>query len=178
MLWWCVGGLIVAFAVLMLIGIWGERTSKREAEAKRQLRAERIAAIAPLLELPALWAQGETEKDVVGESHYQDELNAIMGGENVRRREATLVAEPENPHDPNAVQVVIAAMPVGYLKRADASKYQTLVRLASASGRRIATEAVILGGHELEDGSQAYFGVKLFLVTPAKLKKLIDGLIE
>jgi protoporphyrinogen oxidase len=50
---------------------------------------------------------GGLEVGVVGESHYQDALTAIVGGkrpESVRiPTQATLVPEPDNPYDPNAV---------------------------------------------------------------------------
>lgn len=61
---------------------------------------------------------------VVGESFYQPALLAVTGaaaGEEVRHDcIAELVPEPENPHDPNAVKVMIEGQQVGHLSRSDA----------------------------------------------------------
>ena len=54
--------------------------------------------------------------EAVGESHYQDALERIVGG---RRNEAVyfraiavLSSEPDNPHDPHAIVVRINGEPV------------------------------------------------------------------
>jgi len=59
---------------------------------------------------------------VVGESQYQDALARI--GEKIQTCSATLLPEPSNPFDGNAVVVQIDGMTVGYLCRADARRYQ------------------------------------------------------
>lgn len=65
---------------------------------------------------------------VVGESHYQDALKALaarLGAEGIFT--ARLVPEPDNPHDTNAVAVVIDEQgggTVGYLAREIARTYQ------------------------------------------------------
>jgi HIRAN domain len=68
---------------------------------------------------------GDDTLEVVGESRYQDALWAIVGG---RRRdavryetEAVLEPEPHNPHDPNAIQVLVEGHLVGYLSRENAA---------------------------------------------------------
>lgn len=63
---------------------------------------------------------------VVGESHYRDNLRKIAGpggttGVNVNVT-ARLIAEPKNPHDPNAVRVDVNGRTVGYLGRDDAAE--------------------------------------------------------
>lgn len=64
---------------------------------------------------------------VVGESFYQPALRAITCTEEGEAVEcdciAELVPEPENPHDSNAVKVVIDGSKVGHLSRANAVKY-------------------------------------------------------
>ena len=69
--------------------------------------------------------------DVVGESHYQEALWSIVGtaepdadGRIRVRCRADLVAEPDNPYDPNAVQVIVKKQVVGYLRRVDAAVVQ------------------------------------------------------
>jgi hypothetical protein len=55
--------------------------------------------------------EGRETLEVVGESHYQDQLWRAVGGfQNDRVRHdvlAVLVPEPDNPHDENAIMVVI-----------------------------------------------------------------------
>lgn len=67
--------------------------------------------------------------DVVGESEYDSNLRRVLAAKNAaavgksRARQfvvATLVHEPNNPHDKNAVRVDIAGLTVGYVKRAQA----------------------------------------------------------
>ena len=70
---------------------------------------------------------------VSGESHYQDALKAAMQSkpEFEPTFEATLVAEPSNEFDPNAVAVIIAPFgKVGYVPKAVAERFQKVVRAA------------------------------------------------
>jgi hypothetical protein len=93
-----------------------------------------------------LW--GRELVNVAGESHYQDALRAIAGdaGGQVRlEREATLVPEPDNPHDANAVKVLIGGRLVGYLPRAEAVAYGDLVRDVTERGREARCEAMVAG---------------------------------
>lgn len=61
---------------------------------------------------------------VVGTSFHVENLVALCGPatDHVRRtpKEAVLVLEDDNPHDPNAVRVDIDGLVVGHLSRADA----------------------------------------------------------
>jgi hypothetical protein len=70
-----------------------------------------------------LFPGGET-LEVVGEAYYQDALWRIVGGHTVHlvRHEivASLLPEPRNPYDPNAVKIVINGLLVGHLSREDA----------------------------------------------------------
>lgn len=91
--------------------------------------------------------RGHELVNVAGESHYQDALRAIAGPGEVRlETEAQLVAEPDNPHDANAVRVEIEGAKVGYLPRALAAAWTP--RLAELAARRRvgACEATIIGG--------------------------------
>src|SRR3989442_11377239 len=65
---------------------------------------------------------------IVGESHYQEALEAICGprsdeGED-RRVEARLVLEDDNPHDSMAGRVDIQGLTVGYLSREPPRQYR------------------------------------------------------
>ncbi len=70
---------------------------------------------------------------VSGESHYQDALKAAKRSkpEFEPTFDATLVAEPSNEFDPNAVAVIIAPFgKVGYVPKVAAERFQTIVRAA------------------------------------------------
>lgn len=59
---------------------------------------------------------------IAGTSYYQDELEVIAGGRSfagTRRRllTVTLIREPDNPYDENAVRVDAAGVAVGHLPR-------------------------------------------------------------
>ncbi len=99
--------------------------------------------------------------DVVGESHYQENLRRICGrptanGEN-RWKSATLVPEPDNPHDGKAVRVDISGRTVGYLPRESAGR---LFATLPAEGLQV--RAHITGGWQRK-GSRGHYGVKVTL---------------
>lgn len=108
---------------------------------------------------------GAEQIEVVGESHYQDQLRRIAGDESTRVRlttTATLLAENDNPYDSNAVSVWIAGSKVGHLSRNDAASLRPgLLRLVKEHQQPIALPAVIVGGGSRNDGSPAAFGVWL-----------------
>jgi hypothetical protein len=86
----------------------------------------------------------------VGESFYLDELNEILRGtpKHKGRYEtiATLSPEPSNPHDPNAIRVLIGDKPVGHLSRSDAKTFQKSHAAALASEQVIQCKARLTGG--------------------------------
>jgi hypothetical protein len=72
---------------------------------------------------------GDEDLEVVGESFYQPNLwqlaGARPGGQRVREDiYAVLVAEDNNPYDPNAVAVWINGLKVGHLSRENAQRYR------------------------------------------------------
>ena len=104
--------------------------------------------------------------NVAGESHYQEalrELAGTAGGDVVRIEvEASLVPEPDNPHDPNAVMVQISERLVGYLPRDAAVAYGPILQAVAGRGRTAACEAMIAG----RGGADAVLGVFLRLPEP------------
>jgi hypothetical protein len=101
---------------------------------------------------------GDDPLEVVGESRYQDALWKIVGGRRgdpVRyETEAVLEPEPDNPHDANAIKVLIGGTVVGYLSREDAATFRPgLLGLMEVSPTaRVALEASIVGGGPRADG--------------------------
>lgn len=68
------------------------------------------------------WRQWEAPSScVAGESFYRDAFVLAVGQERpagwMEPRDFTLVRDPENPKDPNAVRVEISGLPVGHLAR-------------------------------------------------------------
>ena len=87
--------------------------------------------------------------EVVGESHYQPALQTITGRRGwtdiLCECSATLVPEPTNPYDANAVRVEIQGQTVGYLSRGDAAGYSPHLRQLAARQHRVCCDAVIAG---------------------------------
>ncbi len=100
--------------------------------------------------------------DIVGESHYQDALEAIAGKKTRDGKElrctATVSREVANPNDPNAVKVEIGGKTVGYFGKADAKDYAG--QLASIGGGTSDVAAMIVGGFKSKT-KEGHFGVKL-----------------
>ena len=130
-----------------------------QAQRDAQAEAEDRQAL-----LAAGFVVGEDYVEVVGESHYQRELLRTVGGRTERgahhRCAAELVREPTNPHDPDAVMVVIAGVTVGYVSRDEALGVAEMVDRSRATGRRVWVPANIVGGWH-DDRGTGHFGVEL-----------------
>ena len=101
--------------------------------------------------------EGHETLQVIGESHYQESLWAIVGGrtdEYVRHAViALLVAEDQNQYDANAISVWVGGSLVGYLSHEDAAAYRPgLLALQAKEEMPIALEGVITGGGHRDDG--------------------------
>src|SRR6266516_2797636 len=97
--------------------------------------------------------------EVVGEASYQDNLWQAVGGRSAAADRvrvevyAVLVAEADNPYDPNAVSVWVQGLKVGYLSRDDARRYRPgLLALENKYGKPIALAGAIVGGGIRADG--------------------------
>ncbi len=105
--------------------------------------------------------------DIVGESHYQHELESICGGrtENGADKivQAVLIPEDDNPHDKKAVRIEIHGITVGYLSRQNAREYRQRLKEAGHAGIVATCSAKIVGGWDRGEGDRGHFGVKLDL---------------
>lgn len=97
--------------------------------------------------------------EVVGESHYQENLWTIVGepwaaARRVRvAKTAVLVPESDNPYDANAVAVQVDGLITGYLSREDAQEHRPRILARQAhTGRRVELPAIIAGGGIRQDG--------------------------
>jgi hypothetical protein len=107
--------------------------------------------------VPPVVLRGPETLEVVGESHYQADLWRIVGGfrpERVRHAiQAVLAPEPKNPHDANAIMVVIERCLVGYLAREDAVVYLPgLEALREKHAAPVALEGQVVGGGQRGNG--------------------------
>jgi len=139
---------------------------------------------------------GLHDLEVVGESFYQDALWQVVGGRRTERvrveaRAAVLLAESDNPYDPNAISVWINGLKVGHLSRDDAAVYRPgLLALQARHGVPIALAAVVVGGGIRRDGpgmlgvwlshDPADFGVAAIVPpsAPALVGAMRTGLTE
>ena len=104
-----------------------------------------------------LTGSGQFAIDVVGESHYQQALAAIVAKPRFAQKtcDAVLIMEDENPHDSNAVRVEINRQVVGYLPR----KTAIVFRQAIAENGFGHVESVCRA--QIRGGGDAYYGVWL-----------------
>lgn len=123
-----------------------------------------------------LQGTGDFAQEVVGESHYQDNLAAICGerkpdGEN-RIVEAVLVLDDSNPYDPNAVRVDIKGMTVGYLSKEVAPHFREHMTSLGHRSTSFQCRANIRGGWDRGGGDTGHYGVWLELPrAPAPEKR-------
>jgi hypothetical protein len=106
---------------------------------------------------------------IVGESHYQEWLETIAGPkceEGCEKEVAVeLRAEPRNPFDANAIQVLILDGVVGYIPRPAAAVLAPMLSEMGAPPAKAAALGVIAGGW-LRPGSEGSYGVRLDLRWP------------
>jgi hypothetical protein len=110
--------------------------------------------VARVVKLP-----GGNRVDVVGESFYRKAIREAIGlvgeGEDIW---ASLVPDPANPYDPNAVKVVISGKHVGHLSRDVAIVFGPVARRITELQCDAQCMAMITGG--------SMAGVVLNLGTP------------
>lgn len=105
----------------------------------------------------------EYEFEIVGESHYQDELDEICGGKIPGGHDhlcvAYLVPEPENPFDQNAIAVFVDNLKVGYIPK----DFAAMFTAKNPHKATVTADAVIVGGWLEEDDHEGSYGVRLDL---------------
>lgn len=101
--------------------------------------------------------------EVVGESNYQGALIAICGKHTRTgydgEHQATLILEPSNAYDPNAVMVMIDGRRVGYLAREQAKRVGGYMRAAGLD--RAICDARVQGGWRTNQHDEGHYGVRL-----------------
>lgn len=173
---WLFGGMLIAALV-----VYAHRRGYREGHSDGYIKrvGEEVDAEMDEEDQETARAPAEVKESsreafpfaIVGESHYQAALNGIVkelregsGGDGRAPVVAELRPEPDNPVDPEAIQVTIERLPVGYLKKADAR------RLAELVGHGVTAKGVIRGGRQLKSGIRTQRGV--FLAPPTEWKQI------
>lgn len=108
---------------------------------------------------------GNYDLEIVGESHYQSNIESICG-ERKERGEyfetvANLILEDTNPHDKNAVRIEIQSKPVGYLSKEVAKLYRAILTENKHPKAVGACKALIKGGWKRKNGDIGSYGVWL-----------------
>lgn len=112
--------------------------------------------------------------DVVGEAHYQEALDRIVGGKCEEGCDlevtAQLVFDEGNEHDSNAVGILIDRMVVGYVPREKAAEIRSEILRINPEQRPVTCNAKIVGGWDRGRGDSGHYGVKLSISKPMRLK--------
>ncbi|WP_407279193.1 HIRAN domain-containing protein [Aromatoleum evansii] len=111
--------------------------------------------------------RGEFDFEIVGESHHQAVLGRLAGAHGTESANAEHVAlivpENQNPHDTQAVAVLISDELVGHMSRQDARSFRRRLAQKNLSNRITSCDAIVVGGWAGPSGSKAQYGVRLDL---------------
>lgn len=113
------------------------------------------------------WPEHDDCMEVVGESFYQDDLKHIAGehGRESARKEVIALIRPDNdnPHDDKAVSIWVHERKVGHLSRDDARSFRRRLAAKKLSNQATTCSARVVGGHLLNGGSRASYGLLLYI---------------
>jgi len=111
--------------------------------------------------------------EIVGEASYQGALNALCGGKcedgHKLPTTAQLCFQEDNPHDPNAIVVLIDGKVVGYVPRDQAPGMRSAILRCNPGERPVTCDAQVVGGWLRDDGDEGHYGVKLSLSNPLRI---------
>jgi hypothetical protein len=118
--------------------------------------------------LPVIRGPGDFEVHVVGESHYQRQLENICGKPSAEgvslNLKASLVFEDSNKFDKLAVRVDISGAPVGYLNRESSRIFRCSIRNSELKTHSaFQCDALIAGGWDRGRDDKGMYGVRLDL---------------
>lgn len=128
--------------------------------------------------LPLAAGRGFTV-EAVGEAQWQENIARIAGAKRPEGYRDQFVAQlifEDNPHDPNAVVIVIDAHAVGWIARGDAANVRKEIMAINPYKLPVTCKAKIVGGWDRGDGDQGHYGVKLSLSRPLKVAPNRAGL--
>ncbi len=147
---WLIFVAIVAVLAWLLIGRSGAATQGGEFAVRTEGNVR---------------GNGDFDCEVVGESHYQDNLLRIAGAKRAQSAElqktATLFLDDQNPHDSKAVKVYIDGLVVGHLSREMARSWRAQLKKQRLPIGNYTCPALIVGGWDKGGGDAGDFGVRL-----------------
>jgi len=98
------------------------------------VRQEGTREVSAVHILPPVW----DEQEVVGESHFAENLRAVLlalGGSGEHMTTALLMPEPDNKFDRRAIAVYVEGRRVGYIPRDETGDFHTLISWARQNGQ-------------------------------------------
>lgn len=123
--------------------------------------------------LPLAGARG-FNVSLVGESQWQQEIGAIVGGRCAEGHNCHFPAQlvfDDSQRDPNAVGVMIDGRAVGWLPQELAPQIRLALSQMNPEARPVTCKAKIVGGWDRGRHDRGYFGVKLSLALPLKVAR-------
>ena len=110
--------------------------------------------------------------EIVGEAIYQAALDAICGGKCEDGHQLSCVAQlcfqEDNPHDRNAIVVLISGTVVGYIPRDLALGMRSSILKLNPDERPVTCDARVVGGWLRGDDDEGHYGVRLSLSNPLR----------
>jgi len=121
----------------------------------------------------AVLFDGEDSWPVVGENFYEGNLLKILERNSPNQRRATAELKPvsDNEHDPNAIEVYIDGLQVGYLSRENAMRGRKALVMWSECVKTILCGAYIKGGEKEKPNIHVYLDLPFVIPRPPKKSK-------
>lgn len=120
-----------------------------------------------------VFLDGSHRVEVRGESNYQEALERACGGRCEAGHSlavtATLVCEPTNPYDSNAVKVLVGGRLVGYVARESAVVLAPVLSRLESRGATATCAGTVVGGWDRGGADRGHFGIWLTLPPPDRI---------
>jgi len=110
---------------------------------------------------------------LVGESQWQREIGAIVGGRCAEGHNCHFPAQlvpDDSQQDPDAIGVMIDGKAVGWLPHELAPQVRLALGRLNPNGKPVTCKAKVVGGWDRGRDDRGYFGVKLSLALPMKVQ--------
>lgn len=147
--------------------LFGERRPEATKEARHEVTSTPPRSPTTSRTPTIQWRADSYPMEVVGELNYQDALVAICGAHTRYGHEgeytATLLREPSNVFDRNAVAVLVHHRKVGYLSREQAERVAG--QMDEAGLKSVQCDARIRGGWRTNQHDEGHYGARLAVPT-------------
>lgn len=152
------GSLVMVLVVALGLGVVAWAVFGKAGRAQRSENSRAKGGVIPRIDGP-----GRFDVEVVGESHYRSNFEAVLGQLAYTEQEmvgdAMLRLDDANPHDPQAVGVWVQGRQLGHLSRTMARSFrQALQRDGFGQLREVAVGCRVYAG-----GAEGLFSVSVDL---------------